>query len=203
MKLLLSLVGAIALTTSPASAAIVNYSMVFKDLAGVEVGTGSFSFDPVVKTDIIVGDDNTPCPPFIPTPEAPCVLLASWTPLTSFSATIAGVTFPYTPPPPGKFFIGSLFLEGTFVFDPRCTVCDPLRPDEWLAGDILDEELAVLTIFGLNLSPTSVHRFGTVDDEGGGVSGTVEFTRLPPIPLPAGGILFLSALGAFAALRRR
>lgn len=63
MKILLAAFAAALFTATPASAAVVTYAMTFKDLTGVVVGNGQFSYDPAVMQDIFVNDDGDGQPP--------------------------------------------------------------------------------------------------------------------------------------------
>lgn len=199
MKLFLAVLGALMLAASQASAAIITYSMVFKDQTGAEVGTGGFSFDRAVKVDVLV-DPNEGGPCGITSDQ--CVVGATWTSLNSLFAVFGSERFDYVGPFRPSSNLG-LFAEGGFFFDPR----DPtnaLKLGNWLVGDgdlpslfidfgSLNDQLIVRTYGGSILTPTGAMQ----------LSGTVEFVRQTPVPAPAGAALFVTGLAAYGAARAR
>ncbi len=197
MLRLLLLIAALAVSASPASAALIRYGMTFKASGGAVIGTGAFSSDPDVKQDIMIDAwTGGPCMPY--TEE--CVVGAMWTPITPFFADIFGSSVGFHAP--ADFGTDTLlFAEGHWLWHGRYNI-GGLGPGSWFVGDIYFGE------FGLTmdtLAAAGEDHIGSFTANGpfGDAGGSVEFRLLPEIPVPAGLPLFMTGVAAILAVRRR
>ena len=195
MGRVLGLVAALIILATPASAAVLTYGMIFKNSGGERVGFGEFAYDPDVKQDIYI-DTSTGGPCMSYTEE--CVVGATWSPLLSFFAEIAGVSVGFGAGPPTDFGTDTdLYAEGHFFWHGRYNI-GGLRPGSWFVGDIYFGEFQLLMDTLASAGPDRIGAF-TASGPFGDAGGTVEFSQ---IPAPAAPLLFGSGIVAAAFLRR-
>lgn len=183
----------LSLFAAPATAAPITYGMTFFDDAGVNVGTGSLSFDPTVKEEIWLRTiDGSRCDGPVDPFGLECTLQAVWTPLVA-NADILGV----------PFNIGQ-FLEGSLIPPNRCQ-CGHVEPGIWTRfDDTAGDGIWIGAISDFSLA-TFFFAVATNFLPNDAIGGTVAFDRVSAIPLPAAALLFPVGLTGltFANRRRR
>lgn len=168
---------------SQASATTYRYDLTFKDYGGAVIGNGVLAYDTSVTEDLYQDYTGERC--YDPT-RFGCSYFDSWTPLTEFSAEIAGrdvFEISYT----------DLWLEGTYAYHGRYQV-GGFESQTWRVGDIYFAQ----SMFTMAPPPAGVDQYETSfsfepDYGNQSISGTVHMTHVVPGP-PALASLGLGVL---------